>query len=37
MQEFVKSKLSSEDFGHHLRQYCQLEEIDHDMNLSFKF
>jgi proline dehydrogenase len=37
IQEFVKSKLSNEDFGEHLRKYCQLEEIDHDMDLTFKF
>jgi hypothetical protein len=36
-EEFVKSKLSNEDFGEHLRKYCQLEEIDHDMDLTFKF
>jgi len=37
IQEFLKSKLSTEEFGNMLKRYCQLEEIDHDMNLSFKF
>ncbi len=37
VQEFVRDRLATPAFTALLRQHCQLEEIDHDMNFSFKF